>query len=600
MSSPTPTATMTPTPTTTPIICGSGVTTGSYYYTDCCGNIQMGTAAGVTVILNYTYPFNGITKLNLVATQSCPTPTPTPTSSQTPTPSVTTTHTPTPSVTQTQTPSATPCKPQTIPLDTVNECQVFTLFDMGIQCSVISQPSSANATDGILSIIVTGGTSPYTFLWDGGQRNQTLYNLLPGFYPVTVVDYYGDYTASTVCQLVAPTPTPSPTPTFTPTPTSTACTDLCLISVNQVVEYGPWQFICGPFVNGRQSWNYTSGATVYNIIYQPQNLRWVVVGSDLTTPVIFTPGIMTKKSDSLIPLGPWVYAGGTGSNLPINVTQGVCPTSIPLNAIVSTQNTSCSGVLNCNGSIIFTTFGGNPPYEYSINNGLSYQSSNIFNALCSGTYTTVVRDSNLSAFTQTVVISSNQNYVSYNVGVQNDGQLINVPNPSLSTQTGDFSIQVAPNLPVGTTINLTLVINFEIQNKGPWFNDNPDQTATYTFTSGNISVLKNNVNVPLTVSPVNNVISQRPLCNAQIRTTTGSFTANLSLTSGDVISGEFACQLQMSQPVSDGSCVSTITSNIQVSTSNVTISGCNCCGVVNIPTPAVYEQTLVGSLNPGG
>ena len=41
------TPTITPTPSTTPLICGSGVTTGNFYYTDCCGNFVQGNQVGL-------------------------------------------------------------------------------------------------------------------------------------------------------------------------------------------------------------------------------------------------------------------------------------------------------------------------------------------------------------------------------------------------------------------------------------------------------------------------------------------------------------------------------------------------------------------------
>jgi hypothetical protein len=40
---PTQTRTPNPTPSTTPISCGEAVTTGKYYYTDCCNNFVQGT-----------------------------------------------------------------------------------------------------------------------------------------------------------------------------------------------------------------------------------------------------------------------------------------------------------------------------------------------------------------------------------------------------------------------------------------------------------------------------------------------------------------------------------------------------------------------------
>lgn len=617
---PSQTPTNTPTPSVTPLVCGSGVTGNNFYYYDCCGSYVVGSGSGQYVAMRYNQPSFGVTKLNIPTIQICPTPTPTitPTKTQGLQPatawdcingSCVLTSGPgfisyeecvesgcqNPTPTPTMTPTSTPCD---IPIPSVrlqNECDVFTLFDMGIKCDVINRPSSNTSFDGVLSIIITGGSSPYTIYWEGGQRTKTLYGIPAGYYPVTVVDYYGDYTASTTCELLAPSPTPTNTSTPTPTPTSTACTELCLVSINQLVEYGPWQFLCGPIVNGKQSWNYTSGSTIYNIIYQPQNMRWVVVGSDLSTPILFTPGIMVKRSSGTVPVGPWDYVGKYIADLSISVTQGPCPTTIPLTVTVSTQNTTCVGTQNCNGNITFLALGGNPPYQYSISNGLSYQSSNIFNGLCTGTYTTVVRDSNLTTFTQTVVILSNQSYLSYNIGVQNTGYNIYSVIPQESIMTGNFSVTTNPNLPIGTTINFTLSINFEFQNKGPWFANDPWQTARFEFDVNTVNVYKNGVPVELTSTPLFVTIIPRPFCNAQMEVTNGTLQASMSITSGDIITGDFECTLRIIEPVTDGSCVSTITADIQVITENAVISGCNCCGVVNLLTPAMYYQELVGS-----
>ncbi len=55
-------------------------------------------------------------------------------------------------------------------------------------------------------------------------------------------------------------------------------------------------------------------------------------------------------------------------------------------------NATCNG--DCDGSIEFQVSGGTTPYQYSIDNGSSFQSSNTFNGLCAGTYDLVVEDSN--------------------------------------------------------------------------------------------------------------------------------------------------------------------------------------------------------------
>ena len=214
------TQTPTPTPTTTPILCGSGVTTGNHYYYDCCGNFIEGTTAGVLVSMTYSLPNAGITILNAPATTLCATPTSTPT--PTVTPSVTATNTPTPTLTKTPTatPTNTPTPTRVVTFVTQNDCDVITLFPLGVECQGIN-PSAPNALDGRLFLRITGGTSPYDITWEGGQKTPYLFNLGGGFYNVTVVDYWGDYTAITNCELIAPSPTPTNTATPTPTPSGT-------------------------------------------------------------------------------------------------------------------------------------------------------------------------------------------------------------------------------------------------------------------------------------------------------------------------------------------------------------------------------------------
>lgn len=117
---------------------------------------------------------------------------------------------------------------------TINECEPITLFQLGVQCVGIN-PSSYNATDGQLSLLITGGTPPYTVYWSNGNISNSISDLGVGTYSATIVDYYGDFTATTTCTLVSPkdcdfgvlistgatTPTPTPTPTITPTITPT-------------------------------------------------------------------------------------------------------------------------------------------------------------------------------------------------------------------------------------------------------------------------------------------------------------------------------------------------------------------------------------------
>jgi len=85
-----------------------------------------------------------------------------------------------------------------------NECDVITLFPLDVECFVIN-PSTELSNDGSATLIITGGTPPYTVSWAVGSIAPALTNIGIGDYAATVVDYYGDFTANTVCTLTAAT-----------------------------------------------------------------------------------------------------------------------------------------------------------------------------------------------------------------------------------------------------------------------------------------------------------------------------------------------------------------------------------------------------------
>jgi hypothetical protein len=85
-----------------------------------------------------------------------------------------------------------------------NECDVITIFPLGVSCSVI-QPSSDLSFDGAAALIITGGTPPYTINWEVGSFAPALTNIGIGVYNATVTDYYNDFTANTSCVLTAAT-----------------------------------------------------------------------------------------------------------------------------------------------------------------------------------------------------------------------------------------------------------------------------------------------------------------------------------------------------------------------------------------------------------
>jgi hypothetical protein len=572
-----PTQTPTPTPSTTPIYCGSGVTTStSYSYFDCCGNFISGTTNGELIVsMDYTKNSTGITKLNVLATTVCPTPTPTrtPTSTTTPTLTPTNTSTNTPTPTPTRTPTLTPSNsPVVIPQ---NDCEVFTLFDMGLICNPITPPTSSSSNNGSLSVLVTGGTAPYSFYWGGGQRNQTLFNIPQGSYEVTVIDYYGDYTATTVCDLFPLTPTPTTTTTPTPTPTVTPTyPNLCLVYIGgsgtggQSVALGPIQFILNGVVNGKPTWTATYLQTQLDVEWSIDNSRWEIQGWS------FTSGIPVSTNTSNIPDSAWSMAGGVQAQ--ISMTQGTCPDYIPLQSVVKTQNQTCPNANN--GSITLSTSFGVPPYLYSIDNGVTYQSSNVFNGLGASTYTVITKDSATptnNTLNNTVTISSNQNGpINYTIGITQ----INTVNTSPGTQIATWKVNVTPPLSAGTVISFILFAG-----------DYKNYFTPGSGTINGITVVKKNgstVTPTSTQPPSTLVYDPRAGCSPYLSgITSSSESYNMTIGYNDVISGTSTSILVIDNgTVATNGCATKVEQSLTVNTFSPTINGGVCNSVTNDPT----------------
>ena len=565
------TPTITATPSATPIICGSGVTTGNFYYTDCCGNFVQGTETGLTVAFDYSKASNGVVKLNVPYSTVCPTPSPTQTPSYTPTNTASPTVTPTVTTTATLTPTPTLTPSLSSVYALKNDCEVFTLFDMGVRCFPVVQPNSSTSNDGILSIKITGGTSPYSIYWEGGQRTQTLVGVPAGSYEVVVVDYYGDYTAQTICSLFAPSQTPTPSITASPTLTpSPVWPDLCLLVIYPNVTYGPYQFVPNGSQNGKPSWRYST----YNIIWNIENNRWEIQGWDKST------GIPVSTNTTFIPTSAWSIAGGPQAT--ITMTQGECGAYAPLQASLEITKSTCNGTQNCNGSISVTTSYGQAPYTYSINNGVTYQSSNIFNGLCPNTYTILVKDSAGSTLSKIATLGYDEAPVTYTIGVTLD----NIITVDSSQQIANWKVNVTPALPVGTSITFNLNMSDIKQYNRPGTG----------LIEGTTTVYKNGASIPRNSSNTTSQTTARPNCSPyETITTTTTDVYTVTMGSGDVVSGTSTSILTITEPeVGSNGCATTLVQDILVATASPVKNGCSCCSVVNNPNSVgIVKHTFV-------
>ena len=591
-ATPTNTRTPNPTPSTTPIICGQGVTTGSYYYTDCCGNFQQGTDVKLLVTMDYTKPSNGITILYSPASVTCPTPTPTVTPTLTPTNTTTPTITPTSTTTPTltRTPTQTPTNSQVVRLK--NDCDVFTLFEMGVRCNPISQPKTSKSLDGILSLIVTGGTSPYSYYWAGGQRSQTLIGVPQGTYEVVVVDYYGDYTATTFCSLLAPTATITPSPTATPTitPSGTA-PQLCFIAIGGT-SYGPLQFVGNGSKNGKTTWTNNGD---YNITWVSSRNRWEILGSDNITP--FAPvggGLFASTTTSLYPDAGWGLVGGT-QTYSATVTQGKCPSSIPLQVTLTAENSSCNTTTNCNGSITVNASYGVAPYAYSINNGVTYQTASVFTNLCPGTYTILTSDATNATNIQTITVGYDTQPITYQLSLSaNTSAAQTITTDNYASSTTYLKAVVTPPLPIGLTIGFDLTVSSVKTYNGP---GTGVITDTINITEGGI------LKTPSTTSSISQT-GDRPNCNPEsqvVTTEADTYSLLMTSTSDILITDRSMLQITDGEAGAQSNCLTNLTQTIYAQFTTPFIRGCDCCSVVadsNLVSINNNSATYVPNSNP--
>jgi len=317
-----------------------------------------------------------------------------------------------------------------------NECDVLTIFPMEVNCSVI-HPTSNDSFNGAATLLITGGTSPYQITWSNGSVAPLIYNLNSGEYNATVIDYYGDFTAYTTCVLTAETTT---TTTSTTTLPPVVYPDLCMTlrifkgkGKEIVVTLEQIQFEYYITINGQPSWLSESGdSLIYWNTGSTQN-QWTVSASTTTV------GLIINNNPSVPPLTGWQVLGNPNINS-VTVVTGDCQTKKEILVNVSKSNVICEEL----GTIIIQANGGVTPYQYSIDNGLTFNTINTFQNLQPGSYSVVVKDSLNNESTPQIVTILQQQAQGYSITL------------TLDTTNKTFQIQPSSNLPVDEEITFTL------------------------------------------------------------------------------------------------------------------------------------------------
>ncbi len=219
--------------------------------------------------------------------------------------------------------------------------------------------------DGTASVLVSGGVSPYTYLWSDGQTTTTATGLCAGSYTVDVTDANGITVTSSAYVVNEP-------------PLLTATTSV-------VSNYNGQDVSCFGVCDGSADVTAAGGTS-------PYTYEWFQAGNSLGQFTQIATNLCAGTYDVEV-----TDANGCQTTVSVTLTEPA-----PLVNAVTVTDASCFGV--CDGSVTSSVTGGTTPYTYQWDDpGLSTTPG--ITGQCAGTYTVVVTDANGCSVTQTATIN---------------------------------------------------------------------------------------------------------------------------------------------------------------------------------------------------
>ncbi len=282
----------------------------------------------------------------------------------------------------------------------------------------INQILCQDDNNGSIESIISGGEAPYSYAWSNGANSSTIGTLTAGTYILTVTDNNG-CTASATASIASQNQI-----VISCTPEAVLCAGESNGAVNTVISGGlaPYSYTWSNGATEASISNLPAGqygltvtdangcsATCSSIVTEPEQLI-AIYGSIDANCFGADDGILEAYGQGGVL--PYTYEWSTGDSTEVvgglpagayGLTLTDANGCIFICGIIinEPQAITCSSEINPASSgnpdlsdLTIIAQGGTGTYEYSIDNGVSYQTSNVFADLSAGTYTVIISDEN--------------------------------------------------------------------------------------------------------------------------------------------------------------------------------------------------------------
>jgi hypothetical protein len=285
----------------------------------------------------------------------------------------------------------------------------------------------------------------------------------------------------------------------------------------------------------------------------------------------------------MIPTAGWSIVGGL-TTYRVTMTQGNCPANIPLQVNLTVDNNTCNNTVNCDGTITVNAQFGSPPYLFSINGGVTYQSNNTFEDLCTGSYNITVRDSAGAIQTNSTTVAFNEQPVTYQLSLSaNTSATQTISLSNYNSLTTLFQVVSNPPLPAGLTIDFDLVVSSIKTFNGPG-----SGLITDTF-----FITENGVSKFPSTTQTSSQTGGRPNCSPETFTAiteADTYRLRIANNSPVLITNTSVLEITNGLAGPQSNCLTNLVQEIYTQFTLVSINGCRCCDVIS-PT----ESNLINN-----